>query len=78
VLDDLEWHDGEVVAWFDGRGASDAPEHRPGYVLVEFDGEMEKWVELNWLKFVEYKAEKTMLGYRQDTKRGVGGWMTHR
>jgi chemotaxis protein histidine kinase CheA len=61
VLDDLEWHDGEVVGWSDGSGATDAPNHRPGFVLVEFDGEREIWVELNWLRFVEAKTERTML-----------------
>jgi hypothetical protein len=38
--------------------------------MLWFDGEMEKWVELNWLKFVEYKAEKTMLGYPPGHKEG--------
>jgi hypothetical protein len=75
VLDDLEWHDGEVVGWSDGSGSdADAPNHRPGYVLVEFDGETEKWVELNWLRFVEHKTEKTMLGYPAGHQ--AGRWWT--
>jgi hypothetical protein len=70
VLGDLEWHDGEIVEWSDGTGETDAPEHAPGFALVEFDGEVEKWVQLNWLRFVEHRSEDMMLSYPPGHEEG--------
>jgi hypothetical protein len=74
VLVDLEWHDGEIVEWSDGTCETDEPEHQLGYALIEFDGEMEQWVQLNWLRFVEHKTEKMMRGYPPGHE--VGRWWT--